>query len=140
MIDFGSPPCSPQIPTSSPGRVARPLSTAIFIKPATASSSVWNGLTGRILSSTYLSRKPPSASSRREAERHLGEVVRAEAEELGVAGDLVGGERAAWNLDHRPELVVDLHAGLGLDGLRFGLEQRLGRRQLVDVPDERDQQ
>ena len=44
--------------------VERPLSTAIFISPATASSSVWNGLTGRILSSTYLSRKPPSASSR----------------------------------------------------------------------------
>ena len=31
---------------------------------------------------------------------------------LEVAGDLVGGEGAAGHLDHRPELVVDVDAGL----------------------------
>ena len=61
------------------------------------------------------------------AERHLGQVVRAEAEERGVLGDLVGRQGAARHLDHRAELVVDLDARLGLDGLRLGLEQLLGR-------------
>ena len=53
-------------------------------------------------------------------------------------GDLVGGQRPARDLDHRPEDVLDLDAGGRLDGLRLGLEDRLRRRQLVHVPDERD--
>src|SRR4051794_2327392 len=43
----------------------------------------------------------------REPERHLREVVRAEREELGDVGDLVGHERGAWCLDHRAHGVVD---------------------------------
>ena len=45
-----------------------------------------------------------------EAVGHLGQVVRAEAEELGVLGDLAGGQRPARHLDHGPELVVNLLA------------------------------
>ena len=39
----------------------------------------------------------------REATSHLREVVRPEAEELGLGRDLVGGDRCAGDLDHRPD-------------------------------------
>ena len=53
-------------------------------------------------------------------ERHLRQVVRPEAEERRVAGDLVGREGAAWHLDHGAELVVDFDAG-GVDvDYKFG--------------------
>ena len=42
------------------------------------------------------------------AERGLGEVVRAEAEELRGLRDLVGGERAARDFDHRADDVGEL--------------------------------
>ena len=43
-----------------------------------------------------------------EAETGLGEVVGAEAEELGVLGHIGGGERRAWDLDHRADGVLEL--------------------------------
>ena len=46
----------------------------------------------------------------REAEAHLGEVVGAEREELGLLRDLVGGHRAARDLDHRADQVLDARA------------------------------
>ena len=53
--------------------------------------------------------------------------------------DLVGGQGAARDLDHRPELVVDLDAaGRLADGRRLLLEEGPRRRQLVHVADERD--
>ena len=39
-----------------------------------------------------------------EAEGHLGEVVSAEAEELGHAGNLVGHEGGSWDLDQSPDI------------------------------------
>ncbi len=42
------------------------------------------------------------------AQRGLGEVVGAEAEELGVLRDLVGDERGAGHFDHRADEVVEL--------------------------------
>mgnify|MGYP006983815582 CR=1 FL=1 len=50
----------------------------------------------------------------REAEGHLREVVRAEAEELRLLRELAGDERGARHLDHRADLVVELDLG-GLD-------------------------
>ena len=46
-------------------------------------------------------------SSRRDAVGGLGEIVGAEAEELGLFGDLVGGEGGARQLDHGAHHVVD---------------------------------
>src|SRR3954469_8245619 len=46
----------------------------------------------------------------REAERRLRQVVRAEREEVGELGDLVGPDARARELDHRPDLVLDLLA------------------------------
>ena len=51
-------------------------------------------------------------SSRREAEGHLGQVVGAEREELGLFGDLVGRQGGAGDLDHRADLILHRHAGL----------------------------
>jgi hypothetical protein len=47
-----------------------------------------------------------------EAERRLGEVVRPEAEEVGLAGDLVGAHARTRELDHRPDQVLELAVGL----------------------------
>ena len=44
---------------------------------------------------------------------HLRQVVRAEAEEVGVAGDLIGGEGGARHLDHRADPVLHLRIGVG---------------------------
>ena len=43
----------------------------------------------------------------REPERHLRQVVRAEREEFGLFGDLVGRNGCARDLDHRTDHVVD---------------------------------
>src|SRR5712692_5615579 len=43
-----------------------------------------------------------------QAEAHLREVVGAEGEELGLARDVVRGQRPARDLDHRPDLELDL--------------------------------
>ncbi len=43
----------------------------------------------------------------REPERRLREVVRAEREEVRLRGDLVGAQRGARELDHRPAQVLD---------------------------------
>ena len=50
----------------------------------------------------------------RHAEAGLRQVVRAEAEELGRLRDLVGRQRAARDLDHRADQVIELHLLLGL--------------------------
>jgi hypothetical protein len=42
------------------------------------------------------------------AERHLGQVVGAEAEEVGVLGDLVGGQRRTRDFDHRTDQEIQL--------------------------------
>ena len=52
----------------------------------------------------------------REAERRLREVVRPEGEEVGLLGDLVGAQRSARELDHRPAEVLDRRL-LGRDAL-----------------------
>jgi hypothetical protein len=42
-----------------------------------------------------------------DAERGLGEIVGAEAEELGLLGDLAGHQRGAGQLDHGADEIVD---------------------------------
>ena len=44
----------------------------------------------------------------REAERRLSQIVRPEGEEVGLAGDLVGADARSRQLDHRPDLVVEV--------------------------------
>src|SRR2546430_17719908 len=46
----------------------------------------------------------------RESEGCLGEIVRAEGEEVGVLGDLVRADAGARKLDHRPDEIFDLLA------------------------------
>src|SRR5262249_54986047 len=49
----------------------------------------------------------------RKAEGRLSQVVGAEAEELGLLGNLVGNQSGARQLDHRADHVANLHALLG---------------------------
>ena len=68
----------------------------------------------------------------------LRQVVGAEAEELGRLRDLVGRERAARNLDHGADHVVELHLLLGLHvarGLVHDLELQI---ELLLEADERN--
>src|SRR4030065_322459 len=60
-----------------------------------------------------------------DAEGHLGQVVRAEAEELGHRRDLVGGDGAAGDLDHRPDEIVELDPLLLYDPPRRGPDDPL---------------
>ena len=57
----------------------------------------------------------------REAEGHLREVVRAEAEEFRFLGDLVRGERRARDLNHRADFIMQLDVR-SLDDLVRGLD------------------
>ena len=57
---------------------------------------------------------------------------------VGVLRDLVRGQGAARHLDHRAEDVFGLDPGGLLDRLRLGLEDVLGRLELVHVADQRD--
>ena len=73
-----------------------------------------------------------------EAERRLGEVVRAEREELGVVGDLARREGGAWQLDHRAEEVGHLRARLPHRLAGDAFEQRSQPPELTLEADERD--
>ena len=73
-----------------------------------------------------------------EAVSHLREVVRTEAEEIGVLRDFVGGESRSRDLDHRADLVFELGAcrlDLGVGGLD---DEILDVLELFDFADERD--
>ena len=69
----------------------------------------------------------------RHAERRLREVVRAEGEEVRDLGDLVGAQRGARQLDHRPAEVLE--AGRLLLHHRFG--ELAKPRELLAEADER---
>src|SRR5215471_19019528 len=71
-------------------------------------------------------------------ERQLREVVGAKREELSLGGDLIGSLRAAWNLDHRADQVLDLDAGLFHDIGGHTIDHRLLVAQLLHVSNQRD--
>ena len=58
----------------------------------------------------------PSASSRENPECRLGQVIGSEGEEVRFLCDLVGPQRGARKLDHRPAQVLDRRL-LGGDAL-----------------------
>ena len=104
-IEAGSPPCSPQMPSLRSGRAARPRSAAICDQLADALDveRLERVARRRCPSRRRRSRNLPAVVAD-EAERRLGEVVGAEAEELGVLGDLAGAAapRAAARSSCRP--------------------------------------
>src|ERR1700735_2377186 len=44
----------------------------------------------------------------RQAERGLGQIIGAEAEEFRTLGDLAGSQRRAWQLDHGADEIIEL--------------------------------
>ena len=73
-----------------------------------------------------------------EAERHLGQVVRAEGEELGLGGDLVRGQSGARDLDHGADGILHLDTGLFDQAVGRGGDDVLDELQLLDLADQRD--
>ena len=73
-----------------------------------------------------------------EAERELGEVVGAEAEEVGHLGQLVGADRRTRRLDHRPDRDVGPLLEPGELLVDLGLHPRAGERHLLTSDGERD--
>ena len=73
-----------------------------------------------------------------EAEGHLSQIVGAEGEELGLLGDLVGGEGGTGDLDHGAHLILHIDAGGGDDGVG-GLDHHvLDVFQLLDLAHQGD--
>ena len=72
-----------------------------------------------------------------EAQGGLGEVVGAEAEELGLLGDLAGAQGGAGQLDHRADQIVDAAALLGEHRRGGAVDQLLDDLQLGPGRDQR---
>ena len=73
-----------------------------------------------------------------EAKRHLRQIVRAEAEELCLFGDLVGRERGTRDLDHGADLIAQLDAGGGNLGVRGLHDEVLDVLELLGLAHKRD--
>ena len=73
-------------------------------------------------------------------DRGLRQIVGAEAEEFGHFGDLIGGQRAARNLDHGADQVLQvLHAGLFENFFGHALDDLLlDCRTPLDTANQRD--
>ena len=104
--EAGSPPCSPQMPSLRSGRVARPRSAASGpARPRRPGRGVWNGSPWKMLG-LQVGVEELAGIVARQAQRHLGEIVGAEAEEGGVLGDLAGLQGRARQLDHGADQIV----------------------------------
>ena len=74
----------------------------------------------------------------REAERHLRQIVRAEAEELRLFGDLVGSKSCTRDLDHRADFILEVDAR-SLDHFVCSLDDDiLHELHFLDLAGERD--
>lgn len=73
-----------------------------------------------------------------EAEGHLRQVVRAEAEEVRFLGDLIGRERGARDLDHGADVVLHVHARLLDERVRRADNDVLDELELLALADQRD--
>src|SRR5438874_2207772 len=73
-----------------------------------------------------------------DSERHLGEIVRAEAEELGALRDFIGSERAARHFDHGADQIIEFHFLLRHHLLRNAMDDLGLKIELFLEADERD--
>ena len=73
-----------------------------------------------------------------EAEGHLGQVVRAEAEEVRFLRDLVRGKSRSRDLDHGTDFVLQVSAGSSDFGIRSLNHELLDVLEFLDFADKRD--
>ena len=73
-----------------------------------------------------------------EAEGHLGQVVGAEAEELGFLGDLVGQQSGSRDLDHGAHMILHVAAGGGDQLVGGGGHDVLHELQFLNLAYQRD--
>ena len=106
--DDGSPPCSPQMPTLSLGRVFRPALDADL--DHLADTFLVEHREGIVREQLLLEVEGQELADvvPAVAEGHLRQVVGAEREEVRVLGELVGDQRRARHLDHGADRVRDL--------------------------------
>ena len=115
FTEFGSPPCSPQMPTFSELRAERPCS--VPMNHQLPHAILVQTQEGVLFEDALfdICRQEFSGVVARISEGHLGEVVRAEAEEIGGLRDGAGHERRPGNFDHRADEIVDLDSAPGHD-------------------------
>src|SRR5438874_3805387 len=145
----GSPPCSPQIPSSRCGFASRPFSTAICTSwPTPSRSSVWKGLTGRIFTfplDAWLAQAIDVPEQEfalgivaAEAKGCLCQVIGAKAEEIGDFCDLICCQCSPWQLDHCTKFVLDRGANLGSDLFSHRFKLAAHFLQFIDMSHQRD--
>ena len=136
-IVAGSPPCSPQIPSLRSGAAA-PAALAGDLDQRADPGHV-QGREGIGLEDPALQivLHEPRRIVARQAERHLGQIIGAEAEELREPGDLLGAKGRPRHLDHGADLIGDLSAGLGHDLLGDRIDPGLDQLQLTRRGDQR---
>ena len=106
--EAGSPPCSPQIPILSLVFVLRPFLNAHFNQLAdTFLIERLERVNRDDLVLDVIGQETADVVAA-VAERHLGQVVGAEAEEVGVLGDFISRQASTWDLDHGADQDVQL--------------------------------
>ena len=73
-----------------------------------------------------------------EAERHLRQVVRTEAEEFRFLRNLIGSQRGPRDFDHRTDLIMEIDLLIGNDFIRRRRHDAFYVSELFDLSDEWD--
>ena len=143
-MDWGSPPCSPQTPTLSPGSGGpAPLRPEAHQLPDAVEVDHLEGVARQQAELQVGVHHAALDVVTGEAEGHLRQVVGPEGEEVRHLGDLGGAQRGPGRLDHRPDGHVELAAlgragpGRPLGGARCRLPVDLGHRVLDPAPGQR---
>ena len=134
-IELGSPPCSPQIPhlrsgTCGPGPRSTPSANQL------ADAVAVQSIEGTAIEQPELHVRRHDAGLHvvaAEPEGHLGEVVGAEADEVGVSRQLGRGQSGPGRLDHGAD-----GDALEPERLDLGLDPASHHRQLPFERDERN--
>ena len=100
------------MPSLSLGRAARPRSAAISHQLADAVGVERDERVVLEDAEPLIDAEKARRIVARQAEDGLGQIVGAEAEELGGLGDLAGAQRRARQLDHRADQIGHLDARL----------------------------
>ncbi len=135
----GSPPCSPQMPSLMSGRVCLPQLNGHLHELADAVLVETGERIGLVDLLVVVGAEELAGVVAAEAEGHLGQVVGAEGEELGLLGDLVGGQqpRAGSRSWCRPCTSSSTPCS-SMTFLAVSSNDLLDVGQLLDLADQRD--
>src|SRR5437867_26709 len=89
-------------------------------------------------SQLHVARDKLSGIVPRKAESSLRQVISAEGKEFGYAPDFIRHKRGAWDLDHRPDKVLECHLFVPHHFGGDAPDNGFLMLQLPDIPDEWD--